>query len=94
MWMVTVEVRGDDAGSAEAARSALEDLLTRLGLRHVIVGEEDRRYLARLAVGGVDADDAERNAIALWRYAVDQVGDLELPGEVDAVVVEDARVTA
>lgn len=93
MWTVTVEVRGDDTGSAAAARTALEDLLTRLGLRHVRVGEEDRRYLARLCVGGVDAEDAQRNAIALWRYAVEQVGALEWPAEARTIDIEDAPIT-
>lgn len=78
MWTVTVEVQGEPMGSA-GARHALEDLLNRLGLRHVTVAQADDRVVARLLVGGSDPEEAEENAITLWRYAVEQISLLDWP---------------
>lgn len=73
MWTVTLEVQGDEVRSP-AAHDALEQLLTGFGICHVTVGHRDGRYIARFCVGGHDERDAERNAMAMWRYAIDRIG--------------------
>lgn len=73
MWTVTLEVRGDEVRSL-ATHDALEQLLTGFGICHVTVGLQDGRYIARFCVGGEDERDAERNAMAMWRYAIDRIG--------------------
>lgn len=73
MWTVTLEVRGDELRSP-AAHDALEELLRGFGICHVTVGAVDDRYLARFCVGGDDERDAEINAMAMWRYAIDSIG--------------------
>ncbi len=73
MWTVTLEVQGDELTSP-AAHDALEELLQGFGICHVTVGLSEGRYIARFCVGGDDERDAERNAMAMWRYAIDTIG--------------------
>lgn len=73
MWTVTLEVQGDELASP-AAHDALEELLRGFGICHVTVGISEGRYIARFCVGGDDEVDAERNAMAMWRYAIDTIG--------------------
>lgn len=73
MWTVSLEVQGDALRSS-ATHDALEELLRGFGICHVTVGVSDGRYIARFCVGGEDGRDAERNAMAMWRYAIDTIG--------------------
>lgn len=74
MWMVTLEVQGE-ALNSPTTHETLAELLRGFGICHVTVGQHGQRYVAQVCIGGDDAVDAERNAMAMWRYAVDRIAD-------------------